>query len=408
MTPRAWLRNGLERVLEVRGGNLFRANVREAVSSLAAMGVRSVLALVGIAVGIGAVIAMVSTGEIVKEESLNQFRALGTDVVTIRLRRGDAPRELSRADVAELPDAIPVVAAAAPWASDYAEVAYAGAPVSRGQLLGVTEAFARLHRLAVAEGRFVSDLDGGRAFCVLGHGVARLLRQAGAPQLVGERVRIKGRLFTAVGVLGPNPSSVQSPGTDDAVLLPIGASARMGSTIDRAIVRVPSGADALAAARQVAAHFRRAAPELDLEVVSARELIEQMQRQARMFTLLFGAVGSISLVVGGIGVMNVMLMSVAERRAEIGVRRALGARRRDIVAQFVTESAALCVVGGIAGIVLGAASAWAISQFAGWSFFVSLAAVWVGVAVSTGVGVFFGLYPARQAARLDPIAALRA
>lgn len=386
---------------------LFKANVREAVSSLAAMGVRSVLALVGIAVGIGAVIAMVSIGEIVKEEALEQFRALGTDVVTIRRKRG-GPGELARADVAGLADAVPPVAAAAPWTSDSAEVSFTGAAVARGQVLGVTEAFAPLHRLTVTAGRFISDLDRDRPFCVLGHAMAQQVREAGARQLVGERVRIEGRLLTVVGVLGPNPGSVQSPGTDDAVLLPIGATVRTGTVIDRAIARLRPGADASDAVRQVTAYFRRVAPGLELDVVSARQLIEQMQRQARMFTLLFGAVGSISLVVGGIGVMNVMLMSVTERRAEIGVRRALGARRRDIVAQFVTESATLCIVGGIAGIVLGAVSAWAISKFADWSFFLSLPAVWVGVAVSTGVGVFFGLYPARQAAQLDPIAALRA
>ena len=389
-------------------GGLLRANVREAVSSLAAMGVRSVLALIGIAVGIGAVIAMVSIGEIVTAESLQQFRALGTDVLTIRRSYGDAPRSLTRAHVERLVDAVPAVAAAAPWTSDHAEIVFEGVPVTRGPVLGVTDAFPDLHRLNLTEGRFISDLDRGGAFCVLGSALAAKVRAAGARRLVGAAVRVKGRLFTVVGVLGPNPGSVQSAGTDDSVLMPLGATTRMGETIDRAIARLRPGADAFAAVDRVAAYFRRVAPGTEFQVVSARQLIEQMRRQARMFTLLFGSIGSIALVVGGIGVMNVMLMSVAERRAEIGVRRALGARRRDIVGQFVTESAVLCLIGGCAGIVLGSASAWAISRFADWSFFVSQAAVVVGFGVSTAVGVFFGLYPAQQAARMDPIAALRA
>ncbi len=390
------------------GGGMLKANVREAVSSLAAMGVRSVLALIGIAVGIGAVIAMVSIGEIVTAESLEQFQALGTDVLTIRRRYADPAQPLTHAHVARLPDATRVVAAAAPWTSDYAEIVFEGVPLMRGPVLGVTERYANLHRLTLTEGRFISDLDRSGAFCVLGDAVAAQLRAAGAPRLVGATVRVKERLFTVVGVLGPNLGSVQSAGTDDSVLLPLGATTRMGQEVDRGIARLRPGADAFAAVDQVNAYFGRVVPGTDIEVESARELIEQMQRQARMFTLLFGAVGSIALVVGGIGVMNVMLMSVAERRAEIGLRRALGARRRDIVAQFVTESAVLCLIGGCAGIVLGSASAWGISRFADWSFFVSQTAVVVGFGVSTAVGVFFGLYPARQAARLDPIAALRA
>ena len=396
------------RGIPLPGGGLLKANVREAVSSLAAMGVRSVLALIGIAVGIGAVIAMVSIGEIVTAESLKQFRALGTDVLTIRRRYADPVRPLTRSHVARLPDAVPAVAAAAPWTSDYAEIAFEGASVARGPVLGVTDAFAVLHRLSLTEGRFISDLDRGGAFCVLGPTLAGKVGAAGATELVGATVRIKGRLFTVVGVLEANPGSAQSAGTDDSVLLPLGATMRMGQSVDRGIARLRSNADPFATVAQVSAYFRRVVPGADMEVVSARELIEQMQRQARMFTLLFGAVGSIALVVGGIGVMNVMLMSVAERRAEIGVRRALGARRRDILAQFVTESAVLCLIGGCAGIVLGSASAWGISRFADWSFFVSPTAVVVGFGVSTAVGVFFGLYPARQAARMDPIAALRA
>lgn len=390
------------------GATLAKANFKEAASSLAATGARSALALTGIAVGIGAVIAMVSTGEVVKEESLKQFRALGTDVLTIRKAFSEAEAPLSRAQFTALPTAVPAIAAATPWMSDAVSVAYRGVDVGRTDLFGVVASFAELQRLTVAEGRFISDLDRGQHFCVLGDAVARKVRAGGAVGVVGEDVRVYGRLCTVIGALAPHPGSVQTPALDDAVLVPMAVTARAGEEIEMAIARLAPGADPFAAARQVGAYFRRVSPDANMVVVSARQLIDQMQRQARMFTLLFAAIGTISLIVGGIGVMNVMLMSVTERRAEIGVRRAIGARRRDVAGQFLTESAVLCLVGGTAGIVLGTLSAWGISRFAGWSFFVSGPAVLLGFGVSTAVGLFFGFYPARQAARLDPIAALRA
>ncbi len=391
------------------GGTRFKANVAEALASIREMGGRSVLALIGIAVGIAAVIAMVSTGEIVKEETLRQFRALGTDVLTLRRRFTDEGYTIAPADAAMLPAAVPSIAAVAPWTAETGAVRHRGRDVAvRGAMFGVTERFAALHRLTVAEGRFISDLDRGMSFCVIGHRVAQNIRADGTQQAIGEHVRFRDRLFTVVGVLGPGVGSVQSAPVDDAVLIPLSTARRLGREIDMAIMRLTAGADPFAAVGEVLAYFEQVSPGLDLDVTSARQLIEQMRRQAQMFTLLFTAVGSISLIVGGVGVMNVMLMSIAERRTEVGLRRAIGARRRDIMAQFLTESAVLCLFGGIAGIVLGTVAAWAISQYAGWSFFVSAIAAALGVGVSTAVGVFFGFYPARHAARLDPIVALQA
>ncbi|NCA91299.1 MAG: FtsX-like permease family protein, partial [Gammaproteobacteria bacterium] len=141
---------------------------------------------------------------------------------------------------------------------------------------------------------------------------------------------------------------------------------------------------------------------------SPEEIIAQMEKQMRMFTLLAGAIGSISLIVGGIGVMNVMLVSVTERRREIGVRRALGARQGDIQQQFLVESVILSLLGGLFGILLGVGASWLTAYLAYWKFLLSLDAILLGVGVASAVGIFFGFYPARQAARLDPIQALRA
>ena len=157
----------------------------------------------------------------------------------------------------------------------------------------------------------------------------------------------------------------------------------------------------------VQAYFRRVAPNLEVRVRSAKELIASMQRQTQLFALLLGAIGSISLIVGGIGVMNVMLVSVTERRKEIGIRRALGAKRGDIQLQFLIESLVLSLLGGVFGMGLGIGVAYGACQYGNWEFFVSTMALLLGVGVSSGVGLFFGFYPARQAARLDPITALR-
>ena len=146
---------------------------------------------------------------------------------------------------------------------------------------------------------------------------------------------------------------------------------------------------------------------MTVRVESAEKLIEQMHKQMRLFTLLLGTVGAISLLVGGIGVMNVMLVSVTERRLEIGIRRALGARRRDIQRQFLTESVILSLLGGAFGIAFGIGASYLISHYNGWTFLVSTPAVGLGVGITGGAGIFFGFYPAWQAARLDPVTTLR-
>ena len=153
--------------------------------------------------------------------------------------------------------------------------------------------------------------------------------------------------------------------------------------------------------------FRARSPRLELHIVTAKELIARMESQMRIFTLLLGAIGSIALIVGGIGIMNIMLVSVAERRREIAIRCALGARRRDIQSQFLIESVLLTVAGGVLGIALGLAATWTICRFTGWEFLVSGMSVASGLATATAAGLFFGFQPARQASRLDPIAGLQ-
>lgn len=391
----------------------LRANLREAVVGLYAAKQRSVLALIGIVIGIGSVIAMVSVGTIAKHQAVEQFRELGTEFLAISVHAsGSSPgMGLRLATAAALAEGTSSIVSVAPWSQGYGQAFHAGKKVADAPLLGVTGSFAALNKLPVEQGRFISDLDFQRYFCVIGAQIASALRRAGARALVGESIRLNDRMCTIVGVLRAAPRwGLQSFEADRSILIPFSTAQRMfpGRGVRQITARMGPDAHHTAATTEVQGYFRRNAPGTQVRVVSAQKVIEQMQRQMQTFALLLAAIGSVSLIVGGVGVMNVMLVSVTERRGEIGIRRALGARRLDILSQFLTESVVLSLIGGAFGIVLGVGSTWAYCRFADWEFLVDPGAAAMGFVVACFVGVFFGLQPAMQAARLDPIAALRA
>lgn len=395
----------------------LKANLKEAVVSLYAAKQRSILALIGIMIGIGSVIAMVSVGAIGKHRALEQFKELGTEFLVIQANAsapgsasGSAPG-IRLADALQLPKGTSTIAATAPWNQGYGEAVYAGKKVADALILGVTGSFAELNKLRLEQGRGISDLDFRSYYCVIGASIASALRRAGAERLAGESIKLGDRICTVVGALRVAPrGGMQSFDADMSILVPFSTAQRMfpGQGVRQITARMKPDAHHTAAAAEVQDYFRRKAPGVQVRVISAQRVIEQMQRQMQTFTLLLAAVGSISLIVGGVGVMNVMLVSVTERRREIGIRRALGARRSDIQSQFLTESVVLSLIGGVFGILLGVGSTWIYCRFTGWAFLVDPTAVAAGFVVACCVGVFFGLQPAFRAARLDPIAALRA
>ena len=390
----------------------LKANVKEAVVSLYAAKQRSFLALIGIVIGIGSVIAMLSVGTIAKHQSLERFRELGTDYLTIRVRGvGSGGRIGVRLeDAVGLPGGASSISGAAPWSQSNTAVVYGGKKIADAPALGVTGNFLELNRLRLAEGRAISDLDFRRVHCVIGARIAKSLRHAGVKEPVGAAIRLKDRICTVVGVLHAAPRRDMQPfEADRTVLIPVSTAQRLfpRHRLNRIVARMRPEVHHTDATKEVQDYFRRKAPRLSVTVRSAQRLIEQMQRQTQTFALLLAAIGSISLIVGGVGVMNVMLVSVTERRREIGIRRALGARRFDIQSQFLVESVVLSLIGGAFGIAVGIGGTWLFCHFSGWTFLVDFTAAALGFVVAFLVGVFFGLQPAHQAARLDPIAALR-
>jgi len=391
----------------------LRINLREAVRSLLSSLQRTLLALLGIVIGIASVIAMVSIGAIVKDEALRQFQDMGTDFVTVTgLSRGEgksAEDVIGLRMVPKLHALCPALALMAPYGTSFAQMRFRGQEYA-ASILGVTGAFHTINKVRMAKGRPISDLDQGAYTCVLGERLTSQLRQAGIANPVGLNVMLLDNVFTVIGCLEQASDNTLRPmEINDGLMIPYWTLKRI-TGVDRveAIVgRLRPHATVARAQAQVRNAVGLVLKGHQPTLNSAEALIEQMNRQMNLLTLLLGVVGSIALVVGGVGVMNVMLVSVSERRREIGIRRSIGAKRQDIRTQFLIESLLLCLVGGSLGIALGVGGAWGIARYQAWVFFVSPEAIWLGVGVSALVGIFFGYYPARQASQTRIIEALR-
>ena len=379
---------------------------------------RSSLSILGVVFGVAAVVAMSSVGEGARRETLAQIAALGIDTVTVRPApsvAGEPKASLPLAAAKSLARVVPSVRVVAPLrvAELAADAAGRSAAVT---VLGATPAYAEAARLELGQGRFLADLDVSdrKRVAVLGASVARALFPLQSP--LGESLRLGGDWYRVIGTLQERSAprgrgaAIRARDLNRAVIVPLPAldrgSDRPAAGVDEIVLRLED-ADAVAPAAGVAQALVRRTTGAAPEVLVPREILRQRERTQRVFNVVTGAVAAISLLVGGIGIMNIMLASVAERTREVGVRRALGARRRDVAAQFLVESSLLTVTGGLFGSALGLVGAVLIQAFAGWPTAVHPLMLLIALVVALGVGIGFGFYPAWHAAGLDPVEALR-
>jgi putative ABC transport system permease protein len=427
---------------------------RSALDNLAAHKLRSALTMLGMIFGVGAVIAMMSIGAGAERQALASIERLGLRNVLVRAKtfKDDELREIrqqslgvSQRDAAAIAEAVPGVDLVVPRIHiDPYKVISPSGKTDGAAVYGVTPRYGDLAHLALAEGRFLDPLDESThaQVCVIGPEVRRDL--FGYGQALGGLVKVNDVWLEVVGVLAADaapaatatgaPGKGSSGGGDSAtasssdsssgsggsgpssreIYLPLSTADRkfehpvLASPLDEIVVRLKDGVSGQETANVMRDLLDRLHAGMgDYELVVPEALLAESRRTQQLFNVVMGAIAGISLLVGGIGIMNIMLATVLERTREIGVRRAVGARRGDIRFQFIVESFAISLIGGVAGIVAGLALARGVAAYAGWQTIVTGASILLATGVAMTVGLASGIYPATRAASLDPIEALR-
>ncbi|MBY0356592.1 MAG: ABC transporter permease [Candidatus Obscuribacterales bacterium] len=401
--------------------------VKIAWQSIVANRMRSSLTVLGIIIGIAAVITLLAIGQGAKQEAAKQIQALGTNVLMLRAGAastghvslgGGSAATLSWEDAKAIKETCPAVVDVAPGIMSNQQLQYGGQNTLT-TVTATTPAYTEVRNFYPLQGRFVSDtdVDHARRVCVLGQTVITNLFGNNNP--IGKSILIRGELFEVIGTMELK-GATQFMDMDDQIFIPlttaysrlVGNKSVSGHSVNWVVVKVERDEDVLPAEFQITNLLRRRhkiTPPFtdDFMLRTQKEFAETAESVTGIFTTLLGSTAGISLLVGGIGVMNIMLVSVTERTREIGIRKALGAKQSDIMSQFVIEATVLSLSGGISGILLGLIVSYAIAFFAKWTTLVTVESVVLSFAVSLVVGLFFGIYPASKAAKLDPITALR-
>jgi putative ABC transport system permease protein len=406
----------------------FFAALRSALRALAANTLRSILTMLGIIIGVAAVITMIAVGQGATNRVQEQMKGLGSNIMLVLpggataggVRLGaQTGQALTEDDALAIAKDIPEVQVAAPSMRTGAQVV-AGNSNWSTSVLGTTNDYMEAREWPLSSGRAfeAAEMQGSAKVAIIGQTTAQQLFGEADP--MDQVVRVKKIPVTIIGVLEKKGQNSMGQDQDDIIIVPIstyrnriqGGSGGKLKRIGVVSVKVKEGQSMKAAEEGIKDLLRQRlkvqpGAEEPFSIRNLTEILQAQEASSRIMTMLLAAVAGISLIIGGIGIMNIMLVSVTERTREIGLRMAVGARGKDILAQFLIEAVTLSLIGGAIGVLIGAVATWAVGKFAGWEVSMTIASIVLSTVFSAVVGVFFGFYPARRASKLLPIQALR-
>jgi putative ABC transport system permease protein len=401
---------------------LIGETVRVALQSIRDHKLRAMLTMLGIIIGVGAVIAVVALGTGAQRAVEARIQALGANLLTIYPgqsfmggRASDVRVSLTTDDYKALETDAQLIDAVVPELQRSLQVKYGNLNFNIN-ILGTTPNYVPVRNYTVMHGRMYTqgDDESRQRYAVVGSAIPTMFN-VNAAGLVNQTILIRGQPFEVIGVLGEKGSQGSFENPDERIMIPL-STARFrlfGTDRLRSIaVRVREGTpleQGMVDIERVLRREHKVRPggDNDFQIRNQQEILTTQQQTTETFKMLLGSIAAVSLLVGGIGIMNIMLVSVTERTREIGIRKALGATKINVLLQFLIEALVLCLIGGALGVLAGAGGASAMSKFLGWNTFISPSAVGVAFAFSAVVGIFFGLWPARRAAMLNTIEALR-
>jgi putative ABC transport system permease protein len=399
-----------------------------AFEALRAHKLRSVLTMLGIVIGVAAVIATVSIGGGAREEVVGRIKSLGANLIIVlpgnitsggvRLGTGQSAT-LNDDDAKAIEREVAQVQVAAPTMRGGAQVVFGGTNWGTS-IFGVENNFFEAREWDIERGRLFNGEESQRGGQVALLGLTVKNQLFGDDDPIGQTIRVKNVPFEVIGVMARKGQSAQGQDQDDSVFLPlqsarqrvIGTSRAKNRSIGSMLIKVREGEDMAEAEAEIKSllrqrHRLREGDEDDFTLRNLTDILSTVEASARILSVGLSAVAAVSLLVGGIGIMNIMLVSVTERTREIGVRMAVGATPKDVMGQFLIEATTLALIGGVAGIVLGGILSQIVSRMAGWPLYVDISAIVMAVVVSGLIGILSGFYPAWRASRLDPVEALR-